>query len=115
MLFFFSSLLFLTNSVANSESVFYDSFESGDLSSTNAGGFKWGGTNYTTLVTSEGRIYSSGNKIDPPDQTDQAVMHQFAAHTGNVTLVFDIQPDRTWLSKGLIWVVPIGTSGFVTG
>ena len=39
-----------------------DSFESGDMSATNADGFNWGQNNRTSIVTSEAVVYSNGEK-----------------------------------------------------
>jgi len=38
---------------ASAEVIFSDSFESGDLTATNADGFKWGGPNKTSVVTQD--------------------------------------------------------------
>ena len=55
----FASLL---ASTANGEPLIIDSFESGDMSATNAAGFDWGRNNRTSIVTSETVVYNNGDK-----------------------------------------------------
>ncbi|MBJ7277708.1 hypothetical protein [Marinobacter salarius] len=60
------SIMALTFAAAvNSETVFVDSFESGDMSNTNAHGFDWGNNNRTSVVTADGVVYASGTKSIP--------------------------------------------------
>jgi hypothetical protein len=47
------TLISLFSSIAHSESFFFDSFETGDLSATSVDGFKWADSNRTSVVTSE--------------------------------------------------------------
>lgn len=47
---------------AHAETVFMDSFESGDMSASNAAGFNWGSNNRTSVVTEQGVVYSNGEK-----------------------------------------------------
>jgi len=48
--------------------LFEDSFESGDLSTTNTEGFSWNGTNRTSIVTSTTRVYAN----NAPDNTPKS-------------------------------------------
>jgi hypothetical protein len=45
---------------AKADPVFYDSFESADMSATNAFGFSWARNNWTAIVTSEAAVYANG-------------------------------------------------------
>lgn len=49
-------------STANGEPLIVDSFESGDMSATNADGFDWGRNNRTSIVTSEAVVYNNGDR-----------------------------------------------------
>jgi len=48
------------------ERVFLDSFESGDMSSTNSQGFDWGRNNRTSVVTEEAAVYNNGEIYNIP-------------------------------------------------
>lgn len=85
-LFLLCNSLFMC-SIANAEVLFIDGFEKKNFTTTNADGFSWGGTNYTSLITPEGRVYGM-SAIDPPDQVDQVIPQHFEAHTGDVALRF---------------------------
>ncbi len=74
-------------SIANSEVLFFDGFETKNFTTTNADGFSWGGTNYTSLITPNGRVYGA-SAINPPDQLDQITPNHFEAYTGDVALRF---------------------------
>ncbi|MBC7350634.1 MAG: hypothetical protein H5U05_11800 [Candidatus Aminicenantes bacterium] len=50
---------------AVAEPVFFDSFESGDMSATNEDGFTWGGNNATSVVTPDQVVYNNGEKNVP--------------------------------------------------
>lgn len=47
------------------EYLFYDSFESGDMSATNEDGFSWGRNNRTSLVTTEAVVWNNGIRDNP--------------------------------------------------
>ncbi len=47
---------------SHAEVKFFESFESGDMSSTNDQGFRWDRNNRTSIVTSDGVVYSNGEK-----------------------------------------------------
>lgn len=55
-------LAFFMSGAATSEPLFFDSFESGDMSATNEAGFDWARNNRTSVVTAEGVVYSNGEK-----------------------------------------------------
>lgn len=44
----------------------FDSFESGNMSATNAAGFSWGSNNRTSVVTSEAAVYNNREIYNPP-------------------------------------------------
>jgi hypothetical protein len=45
--------------------LFYDSFESGDMSATNEDGFRWAGNNRTSIVTAEAAVWNNGPRDNP--------------------------------------------------
>lgn len=51
--------LFLVPAV-KADPVFFDSFETADMSATNQQGFDWGHNNWTSIVTSEAAVYNNG-------------------------------------------------------
>jgi hypothetical protein len=58
------------------ETVFMDSFESGDMSATNSAGFNWGKNNRTSVVTEDQVVYSNGEKdIAKPSGRDWTPYH----------------------------------------
>tara|TARA_B100002003_G_scaffold182027_1_gene170201 strand:- start:22810 stop:23724 length:915 start_codon:yes stop_codon:yes gene_type:complete len=71
----FSALAVLTilltslTSAAHSEPLFFDSFESSDMSATNQDGFAWGSNNRTSVVTSEAAVYNNGEIYNIPNGT----------------------------------------------
>jgi hypothetical protein len=54
------ALATLLASAANGEPLIVDSFESGDMSATNADGFDWGNNNRTSVVTADAVVYNNG-------------------------------------------------------
>lgn len=52
---------------AAAEPLFFDSFESGDMSATNEAGFSWGGNNRTSIVTEEAAVYNNREIYNVPD------------------------------------------------
>ena len=67
--------LTLTTTV-QAEAVFMDSFESGDMSASNATGFNWGKNNRTSVVTEQGVVYSNGEKnVSIPSGRDWEPKH----------------------------------------
>lgn len=61
---------------AGPEPLFYDSFESGDMSATNADGFSWGGNNRTSVVNAEGAVWNNGPvDVPKPDGSDWSCFH----------------------------------------
>ena len=53
-------LTYLFVAPANGEQVFFDSFESGDMSATNDHNFRWAKNNGTSVVTSKFAVYNNG-------------------------------------------------------
>lgn len=49
-------------STANGGPLIVESFESGDMSATNADGFDWGRNNRTSIVTAEAVVYNNGDR-----------------------------------------------------
>lgn len=47
---------------ANAEPLIIDSFESGDMSATNAEGFDWARNNRTSIVTADAVVYNNGDR-----------------------------------------------------
>jgi hypothetical protein len=83
------ALTSLLASAANGEILIADSFESGDMSATNADGFEWGGNNFTSVVTMTANdepnvVYSSGVKNTVLD----AGARDWYAHKGDYSLRF---------------------------
>ena len=94
----FLMALFLPLDHVRSSEVFSDSFETKNFSATNADGFKWGETNYTSLITPYGRVYGS-SPINPPDQLDQITPNHFEAYTGDVALRFRYNGNSTNIAE----------------
>jgi hypothetical protein len=59
------ALATLLASAANGEPLFFDSFESGDMSATNADGFDWSNNNRTSVVTADAAVYNNGTINNP--------------------------------------------------
>jgi hypothetical protein len=58
------------------EEVFFDSFESGDMSATNSDGFDWGKNNRTSVVTRDAAVYNNGEIYnEPPGDPDWEPKH----------------------------------------
>lgn len=63
-------------SAASADQLFFDSFESGDMSASNADGFSWGANNRTSVVTSDTVVYDNGYvNITPNDDRDWTPIH----------------------------------------
>lgn len=61
---------------AGPEPLFYDSFESGDMSATNADGFSWKNNNRTSVVNAERVVWNNGPKDVPiPEGSDWTCFH----------------------------------------
>lgn len=59
------------------ERVFFDSFESADMSGTNSAGFSWGQNNRTSVVTDNAVVYSNGEKnVSIPSGRDWEPKHE---------------------------------------
>ena len=75
-LFSATALTLALAAAAHAETVFTDSFESGDMSATNSHGFNWGKNNRTSVVTEQGVVYSNGDKdISIPSCRDWEPKH----------------------------------------
>lgn len=61
-----SALVLLFAGSANGEPLFFDSFESGDMSATNEHGFAWGSNNRTSVVTAEAAVYNNREIYNVP-------------------------------------------------
>lgn len=58
------------------ELLFYDSFESGDMSTTNEDGFSWGRNDRTSIVTAERVVWNNGTRdVDIPEGRDWTPKH----------------------------------------
>lgn len=66
-----TAITFALASPVQAEQVFFDSFESGDMSATNEDGFDWQRNNRTSVVTSEAAVYNNGEIYNvPPGNPD---------------------------------------------
>lgn len=76
-----AGLTMIFASAAQGETVFTDSFESGNMSATNAHSFGWGNNNRTSIVTEEGVVYAGGEKDIPiPSGRDWSTYDNLGHH-----------------------------------
>ncbi|MDO3722413.1 hypothetical protein QVZ43_11830 [Marinobacter sp. chi1] len=88
-----ASLLFanLFISTGAAAPLLVDSFESGDLSATNADGFQWSSTNRTGVVTEDTLVYNKGPTNEVPSYNpDWTPKH------GEHSLRFEYPPGKAW-------------------
>ncbi|QSP93676.1 hypothetical protein LPB19_10715 [Marinobacter salinisoli] len=88
-----ASVLFaaLITSTVSAAPLLVDSFESGDLSATNADGFQWSSTNRTGVVTENALIYNKGPTNEVP-----AYDFDWAPKHGAHSLRFEYPPGKAW-------------------
>jgi hypothetical protein len=79
----------------NDTGIFSDSFETKDMSATNADGFIWGGNNRTSVVTQDPidgpvKVYENGviYAIQTTLMPDGVTIRDWTAHTGDYSLQF---------------------------
>jgi len=73
---------------------YYDGFESGDMSATNADGFAWGKNNCTSVVTAKMAVWNNGKIANPgPEGCD------WRAKTGKHCLRFSYPPNKPWAEQ----------------
>ena len=83
---------------AVAEPVFFDSFESGDMSATNEDGFTWGGNNRTSVVTEEAAVYNNraiynvpnGSPDWKPFEGEHSLRFRYAADSPMTEQRFDL-------------------------
>lgn len=76
------------------EPLFFDSFESGDMSATNADGFAWGNNNRTSVVTADAAVWNNGPIDNPiPDGSD------WTPHHGDHCLRFRYPALEAWAEQ----------------
>lgn len=76
------------------QTFFFDSFESGDMSATNAEGFQWAGNNRTSVVTSTAVVYNNGVQNTPIPSG-----RNWEAKTGEHSLRFLYEPNKAWTEQ----------------
>lgn len=73
------------------EPLFYDSFESGDMSATNGDGFSWANNNRTSVVTAERVVWNNG-----PQDTAAPAGSDWTCHHGDHCLRFRYPALEAW-------------------
>jgi hypothetical protein len=89
----------------NAEVIFSDSFESGDMSTTNPDGFTWGKNNRTSIVTqhpTDGPVglYNNGAVYNPHSSTmPDGSLRDWTAKDGQNSLRFRYAPLQEWTEQ----------------
>lgn len=82
------------SSLASSEMIISDSFESGDMSATSTYGFNWSDTVVTSVVTSDTEVYNTSTVNLPAPEASQ-----WAAKTGDHALMLRYRPGKSWTEQ----------------
>lgn len=87
-------LISALTTTAAGQSIFFDSFESGDMSASNGAGFQWEGNNGTSIVTADRVVYSNG-------PTNVAIPNgrNWSPKSGEHSLRFLYEPNEAWTEQ----------------
>lgn len=85
------SSLMACSSVARSESLVYDSFESGDMSTTSSAGFRWARNSNVSIVTSTREVFKN-SIVDEP----APISSLWEAKTGDNALLIRYGAGQSW-------------------
>jgi hypothetical protein len=91
--FFLSSLLAFST-LANSELLVSDSFESGDMTTRSEIGFRWDNTPKTSVVTATTEVFNTSLLNEPAPATSQ-----WEAKTGTHALLFRYPAGEPWIEQ----------------
>ncbi|WP_166259643.1 hypothetical protein [Marinobacter salicampi] len=79
---------------ASSEPLVSDSFETGDMSTTNSAGFNWSNTSSTSIVTATTEVYKT-SLLNEPAPSDS----NWEAKTGDHALNFRYNAGKNWVEQ----------------
>ena len=74
---------------------FFDSFETASLEHTNIHGFRWGGTNRTSIVSSSAGVYTKGESINTPKPEGR----NWNAYAGEHSMRFRYPEGEAWAEQ----------------
>jgi hypothetical protein len=89
-----SALALLCGNIVSAEPLFFDSFESGDMSGTNEDGFNWAPNNKTSVVTAERVVWNNG-----PITSNFSGDRDWTPKHGQHSLRFAYQPNAEWTEQ----------------
>tara|TARA_R110002074_G_scaffold383969_1_gene564423 strand:+ start:21976 stop:22866 length:891 start_codon:yes stop_codon:yes gene_type:complete len=79
---------------ASSDTIVSDSFESGNLSTTSAYGFRWSDTKTTSVVTADTEVFVTSPVNRPAPETSQ-----WEAKTGNYAMMLRYNVGKSWTEQ----------------
>ncbi len=89
LLAFFTAILIANLGQLHAETVFSDSFESGDMSATNSVGFRWTSNAWTSLVTPTTEVWLNGKAINKSKENASSFPgKEWAPQSGSHSLRF---------------------------
>ncbi len=98
----FAASGFLTfSTLVSSESLVSDSFESGDMTTPSAIGFRWSDTKVTSVVTADTEVFITSEVNLPAPETSQ-----WEAKTGDHALMLRYRAGKSWTEQRFNWDEP---------
>jgi len=91
---FAASGLLTFGTLASGELLVSDSFESGDMSTTSAAGFRWSDTKTTSVVTADTEVFVTSPVNHPAPKTSR-----WEAKTGDHALMLRYDAGRSWTEQ----------------
>lgn len=96
-----AAVLLTFGTFASSETIVYDSFESGDMSKTSSYGFKWADSKRNPVITVDARV-STSSLVDRPTPE----ISQWEAKTGTHALIMRYETGDSWTEKRFSFAEP---------